>query len=247
MLPPLADIQAFRALQSLTLEIPCPSALSFFQACCFDSLRTLILSLQIKKRHQGLLELWQEILSSIGRWGSMLCEISSFHLEQRDLVPSTPVTGISYLKPLLDNCRLQKLIVDNDLVSLWSDNDILHVTSVWPDLQVLRLLRYVKNYRGPVASVEALKYVAQGLPRLQRLEISIDLSHLSLDTPCTRASHNLEYLHVGRIITGSDLIPIAHHLHALFPTLSLSFPDRFAANDYRRNLERLLYLCQNAR
>ncbi|KIK02784.1 hypothetical protein K443DRAFT_677368 [Laccaria amethystina LaAM-08-1] len=71
----------------------------------------------------------------------------------------------------------------------------------------------------------------------------IDLSHLSLDIPCTRASHNLNYLHANGIITGRDLRPIAHHLYALFPTLSLSFPKRFAANDNRRNLERSLSLC----
>lgn len=246
VLPPIADMQAFRALQSLTLEIPCPLVLPFFQACRFDSLRTLILSLQITRRAKAPLELWQEIVSIVGRWGSKLCEISFFHLGQRDLHPGTPVTGISYLKPLLDNCRLQKLIVDNDLVSLWSDNDILHVTSVWPDLQVLRLLGYMTSYGRPVASIEALKCVAQRLPQLQRLEIPVNLSHLSLDTPCTRASHNLEYLHVDGIITGKDLIPIAHHLHALFPILSLTFPKSLAANDYRRNLERLLYLCQNA-
>ena len=157
--------------------------------------------------------------------------------------------GISYLRPLLDNCRLRKLIVDNDLISLWSDNDILHMISVWPDLQILRLVGYVQtaSYHGRLATVEALKYVAKGLPQLQRLEMPIDLSHLSLDVPCTRASHNLNYLHVGGIITGRDLIPIAHHLHALFPMVSISFPKRFSANDYRRNLERLLYLCQNAR
>lgn len=150
VLPPLADMHAFRAPQSLTLEIPSPSVLPFFQARRFDSLRTLILSLQITNRHQGLLELWQEIVSIVGRWGSKLREISFFHLGQRDLHPGTPVTGISYLKPLLDNCRLQKLIVDNDLVSLWSDNDVLHVTSVWPDLRVLRLLGYMTSYgRSP--------------------------------------------------------------------------------------------------
>ena len=185
-------------------------------------------------------------MSIVGRWGSKLCEISFFNLGQRDLHPGSPVTGISHLKPLLDNRRLQKLIVDNDLVSLWSDNDVLHVTFVWPDLQVLRLLGYKPSYGRPVASIETLKCVAQGLPQLQRLEIPINLTHLSVGTPCTRASHNLEHLHVDGIITDRDLIPVAHHLHALFPTLSLIFPKSFAANDYRRNLERLLYLCQNA-
>ncbi|KIK02773.1 hypothetical protein K443DRAFT_131739 [Laccaria amethystina LaAM-08-1] len=240
-----ADMQTFRDLQSLSLEIPSTLILSFFKACCFDSLRILVLSLQITESHGGSLEVWQEIVSSVGRWGNKLCEISFSHLVRRE--PSTLVTGTSYLRPLLDNCRLRKLIVDNDLVSLWSDSDILHMMSVWPDLQILRLVGYVHTSpHRRLATVEALKYVAKGLPQLQRLEMPIDLSHLSLDSLCTRASHNLKYLHVGGIITGRDLIPIAHHLHALFPTLSLSFPKHFGGNDYRRNLERLLYLCQNA-
>lgn len=240
-----ADMQTFGDLQSLTLEVPSNVVLSFFKACFFDSLRILVLSLQTES-HRGSLEVWREIVSSVGQWGNKLCEISFSHLVRKE--HSTQVTGISYLKPLLDKCRLRKLVVDNDLASLWSDSDILHMISVWPDLQILRLVGYVRtaNNNGRFATVEALKHIAKGLPQLQRLEMPIDLSNLSLYTPCIRASHNLNYLHVGGIIAGRDPIPIAHHLHAVFPTLSLSFPQRMAANDCRRSLERLLYLCQNA-
>ncbi|KAF5372563.1 hypothetical protein D9758_005167 [Tetrapyrgos nigripes] len=147
---------------------------------------------------------------------------------------------------------LEVLTIDRAIGWACSDKDVSDLVSMWSKLRELELsLNPPKHSQLP--TILSLYTIAQGLPHLTSLRISLNLRYLPKDMTVTQVQsptaftpHRLHHLFIDSDHAGNDIVLLVHHLDTVFPYLHTLLGRRNAQSDWSE-IQSILRLCQKVR
>ncbi|EDR06678.1 uncharacterized protein LACBIDRAFT_328577 [Laccaria bicolor S238N-H82] len=234
-------------LRNLTIVAPPKFVIFMLKAFSESPLQNLNCTVTQTQNGAVTLAEWTDAISIISSWASTLCRVRLGCIRST----TTIIEGFSYLQDLLSCHQLERLVVRNNFTTLLSDDDFTRLSAAWPNLEELVLEGDLPTVLDPLATKASLNVIAKCLPKLRVLDVPLNLGGISLREPRLLASHQLKSINFERVFYDHDLIPLAHLLDGLFPSLEVGDECQTAAStepeESIQMLKNLLFLCQDAR
>ena len=222
----------FTRLELLEIIGSTPVLFSMFRSMCSNHLRSVSIRTDIGRQVGDWYSMKKCLQSLVDGSGE---RITQFYLDPNSLHDPLAVPPSSMFLPLAQARNMQQFTVNIPCVLQY--DDIAIFAHAWPNL---RSFGFSPSQTLVLRQgFDALIVLARSCPRLERIEICLDLSNPPTHDRSLTPNHSVSHLELSIPYlppADEDIREIAEHIHRLFPAMSTWFHPFEAAKNWSRVL-----------